>query len=615
MVCLRAQKYRLAEKCFEKESAGVMKRIWSKRWVKWLAALVIIIGAVVAISLTSGTESYADKYAGADLSVGIEGIGRENTYANYLADHAAANDAKSTIEVDVSSVLPADGVEMQEEGLYMASGSKAEWKVEAPESGFYFISLNYKTVPSRGVDMERALYINGAVPFTGADTLTFTRMWGNGGEVRTDNQGNEIRPTQTEVFDWQSAYCKDSRGYNTEPYRFYLEKGENTLTLEATSEPMILGSLTLEAPFKRLSYDGYLATKPTGGMSPAAQGYVEDVQGEDSTVRSSPSLYPRYDRSSPATEPYDVYHTVLNYIGGDAWRNAGQWIEWEFSVPEDGFYNITIKARQNYSRGSLSCRSLYLDGEIPFAEMENIVFAYANAWNSMTLSDQEGTPYQFYLTKGTHTVRLEATMGDMGGILSAMDESIYRLNQVYRKILVLTGVTPDRFRDYKLKDVYPDVIDAMALESKILYKLVDDAVRITGQKSDRVAVAQTLAVQLEDFVDDPDKITQVFTNFKDNITSLGTAMQSMSETKLDIDKIVISGTNAKVNVKRENMFTTLLHEIRSCVASYQVDYNALGDVYTGTESADRARPEHHPENHGGRYLHAPDGHQGEREAG
>lgn len=35
--------------------------------------------------------------------------------------------------------------------------------------------------------------------------------------------------------------------------------------------------------------------------------------------------------------------TVLNYTGGEAWNSAGQWIEWEVEVPEDGYYNLTIK--------------------------------------------------------------------------------------------------------------------------------------------------------------------------------------------------------------------------------------------------------------------------------
>ncbi|MBR7174959.1 MAG: extracellular solute-binding protein, partial [Clostridia bacterium] len=108
-------------------------------------------------------------------------------------------------------------------------------------------------------------------------------------------------------------------------------------------------------------------------------------------------------------------------------------------------------------------------------------------------------------------------------------------------------------------------------------------VAVTGEKSDRAAVAQTLAVQLEQFVENNDRITESFTNFKDNITSLGTAMQNMSESKLDVDLIMITGEDADIPAVHENFFQRAAHEIRSCVSSFFVDYNSLGDKYAATD--------------------------------
>ena len=75
-------------------------------------------------------------------------------------------------------------------------------------------------------------------------------------------------------------------------------------------------------------------------------------------------------------------------------------------------------------------------------------------------------------------------------------------------------------------------MEAMDLESKRLYKIVDEMVDYSGQKADSIATAQTLAQQLERFCKQPNKITTEFTTFKDNITSLGTATLNMSMTKL-----------------------------------------------------------------------------------
>ena len=553
-----------------------------------IGILCIAVIIVVYLLLPKGASSFRAKYKGVDLSTDVEGIGRDDTYDGYLAAHADVGTGAEEVVLDIvtfegdGEVQTVDGAEC----VYTADTTMTTWKVTVPEEGMYNILLDYKTVESRGVDIERAVYINGELPFSGAATLRFSRLWtddpsdfAEDGSFRTDNQGNQIRPSQIERYEWQQAYCRDDMGYTTEPYQFYFQAGENTITLEAVNEPVILRAIKLMPVAQQQDYVSYLAAQPQVEMSEEGKTYSSTLQGESAYLRSSPSLYPRYDHASPVTEPYDVSKTVLNYIGGDPWNNAGQWVEWEFEVPEDGYYNITIKARQAYQRGALSCRSLYLDGEIPFDAMSAISFSYDTAWQMLTLSDEEGVPYRFYLTAGKHTVRLEATLGAMGTVLKDMEASIYRLNQIYRKLLVLTGVNPDRFRDYNLAKVYPEVIEAMDLESKRLYKLVDDTVTLTGQKSDRVAVAQTLAVQLEQFVDRNERITQSFVNFKDNITSLGTAMQNMAETKLDVDLIIISGENAKLPKYNDGFFARAGHEIRACIASYFVDYNALGDVY------------------------------------
>ncbi|MBQ9408345.1 MAG: extracellular solute-binding protein [Clostridia bacterium] len=480
------------------------------------------------------------------------------------------------------SVVTEDG----EKSIYQPDGSSVSWKVNVPESGFYNILLRYKTTSSRGVDIERTLLIDGKVPFAGATMLTFNRLWTDDptsknpdGTYRRDNQGNEIRPSQIEIFDWQEAYFKDSMGYVVEPYRFWLEAGERTLTLVADNEPMIISRLSITPIVQHKTYTEYAATNAEqSGAAPANT--LITLQGEDAYLRSSPSLYPRYDRSSPATVPSSIDKTVLNYIGGDPWNTSGQWIEWEFTVPEDGYYNITIKARQQYQRGSISCRSVYIDGAIPFDELSSIAFSYDTAWQMYTLGDKDGNAYRFYLTKDKpHTIRLEATLGEMGTILSQMEDSIDRLNRIYRDLLKLTGVNPDRFRDYNIPANIPNAIPAMAKESQRLYKLVDDTVAITGQKSDRIAVAQTLAVQMEGFVARNERITQSFSNFKDNITSLGTSLQNMSESKLDVDMIIVSSPDAKLPKVHDGGAYKAWHEIKSCVASYFVDYDSLGNKY------------------------------------
>ena len=512
------------------------------------------------------------------------------SYDAYIAGHADLPAVTEEVSVNLEAFESDPGAKAQasaaSDGIETPEGSLVSWQVDVPQSGLYNIRIDYLTTKSRGIDIEREIRISNEqgqepeVPFDGASTLTFSRIWTDEGEIKKDNRGNHIRPSQVEADPQvQTVYFRDSLGYQTEPYAFYFKEGVNTISLRAVNEPMVICGLTLTPIVSYPTYQEYLAAQPKAEMSSTGKDYSETVQGESSKLRSSPSLYARYDRSSSQTDPYDVEHTILNYIGGDPWTHPGEWIEWSFSVPEDGYYNISVKARQMYQRGALSARTVYIDGEIPFKEMEAVTFSYNTTWEMKTLGDDDGNPYQFYLTQGEHKIRMEVTMGKMGSVLKEVKESISRLNGIYREVLVLTGANPDRFRDYNIAKVYPDAIRRMDRESKRLYKIVDDVVAITGQKSDRAAVAQTLAIQLETFVENNERITESFTNFKDNITSLGTAMQNMSESKLDVDLIMITGSSADVPKVSENFFQSAGHEIRSCISSFFVDYNSLGNSY------------------------------------
>ena len=355
----------------------------SRKWRNILIGVLVAVLVIGGIWLLSRSENnFRSKYEGTDLSTDVTGIGRSNTYTAYLEQYKDLPAVTEAVEVDLTS-FEGEGGEVCADGVMTADESDLTWKVTMPKAGLYNIQLDYLTVESRGIDIEREIAINGVVPFSGASTLSFSRLWTDAGEVRKDNQGNDVRPTQVERYEKQTAYCKDDMGYQTEPYAFYFNEGENELTIRAVNEPVILCAVRLLPIAKFPTYEDYLAAQPEVTMTEAGLNYSQTIQGESSKLRSEPSLYARYDRSSALTEPYSVSNTILNYIGGDAWTNPGEWIEWPFSVPEDGYYNISLKARQIYQRGALSARTVYIDGVVPFEDMEAVTFSYRNNWESL----------------------------------------------------------------------------------------------------------------------------------------------------------------------------------------------------------------------------------------
>ena len=387
-----------------------------------------------------------------------------------------------------SSVGPdndkSDALQIPEKGY-------AEFTVDVKQAGYYSMCAEYYPTTDeddRGISIETKVDIKvsttRAVPFSGADAIAFQRVYTDEKEPTKDNQGNEIRSAQIEDPNrgWMSAYFEDSTGYEVDPYKFYLEEGENKVRLTGVNEKFLIRKLIIGNPEKVPSYEEY--AQANNGKTNNAGDYLDKVQGETAIRRSAPSLYATYDRGSSDTE-YENRQSgeittgntdkqVLNVIGGTQWKVANDWLEWEMEVPEEGDYVIGIKGRQGYNRGYIANRSLYIDGKIPFKEVSQIRFTYNNLWSMTCLQDEKGEAYKFHLTKGKHVIRLKNTLGDLGEYLSQLSDSVFNMNKMYRTILVLTGTEPDAYRDYRIDEVYPEVMEAMEIESKRLYKLVDE---------------------------------------------------------------------------------------------------------------------------------------------
>jgi ABC-type glycerol-3-phosphate transport system substrate-binding protein len=530
-------------------------------------------------------DNYGAKYAGWDF--GSEKPARPDSYTAYHAARRDVPPARTPVPVNLFAWSAGTGLSAVNVGGVRALRTEetgwVEWKVTVPADALYTARIEYYPVPARGIAIERSFAINGKVPFLGADRLSFQRVWGDApGKIRTDNQGNQIRPSQVEKPDWQSAYFNDYLGYVSEPYEFYLHKGVNTIRLTGVDEPLVLRSFTLDAQAKRVPYRDYIAGIDTSRYaSRAANVYLTKIQGENAPLRSDPSLYANFDGSSATTEPSAVGKITLNMIGGQGWGIADQWIEWDFNVPADGMYRISIKARQNYNRGFIASRSFAVDGKVPCDEMAAVPFRYSDDWKLVTPKDVRGDDIYLPLKTGSHTLRLTVTMGRLGDMLNTMEDSVFALNGIYRRILVLTGPEPDPFRDYRVEAVYPDVITEMRNQYHILYKLADDLTAYTGERGAQTASVLTLARQLEMLCGRPDKIPLTLQNFKSNISSLGDSLNALSASQLDIDYILVSGKDARLPDVHESFPEMVGHGLHAFLASFFIDYNNLGNVYRG----------------------------------
>ncbi len=276
------------------------------------------------------------------------------------------------------------------------------------KDGLYNIAVGYYMLEGDTEAAELSLLVDGKEPFEGVKNISLPRLFADDGEVRADGIGNEFAPEQKEVFAWQEKRLTDIEGLNSKPYLFALKAGKHTVTLYDCSTAIAFSHIKLCAEEKAAPYSEVLKLYEEKGYK-NYEGKQLEIQAENAYLKSSYNLISQSDATSANVYPYDALAGKVNYIGGNNWSGAGDTISWKLNAPSDGLYAITFAYQQSYLVNGSAYRVLRVDGEIPFAEAEEIDFNYCNSWKQKVFADESGKPYLIYLTAGEHTLSLEVT--------------------------------------------------------------------------------------------------------------------------------------------------------------------------------------------------------------
>ncbi len=463
----------------------------------------------------------------------------------------------------------------RENCLLWKNGGTVSYEFEIAESGNYSVALSYCPVISDSPNIGLSLEIDGKTPYISASHLKLSRVWVNEKEITTDKRGNQIRPVQIQTELWQNTFIGDPDGLFSKPLFVYLEKGKHEISFKSERSDIAVESVTIGNPEPLKSYSEYSAERDN-----SAEGKFR-IEGEDAICKSDSTLYPSSDGTSYLVSPSDPRKVVFNTIGGENWKKPMQTVTWNIpkeKIGNGGWYRIGIKARQNTMRGLYSNRRIYIDDEVPCAELDDVCFYYSSKWQMVCPKADNEDIYVYLSPEKDHTVTLETVTGEIGNSLRRLDEIVTDLNIYYRKVLMITGPSPDKYTDYYVHEKIPGLTDEFSRISAELKSIQNEIESLSDSKGSEAAVLGNLAVILDKCTDKPLKIPNYLSQIKDGIASVSAWSREYRDQPLEIDFIEFAAADEKFSTCRENLWKTIVFSIKSFIGSFFEDYTSLSDV-------------------------------------
>lgn len=527
------------------------------------------------MKLTEKTSSAAQNY--------------RNTYAQYLTQYADVADAEETLYLTAEHVTTVteesqrrDSYEGKDGVIVIPQDASATWSFTISQSGLYHVGITYMALPGKMMDIEFALRVDGELPFFEAETLTLQRLWKDDGAIRRDNNDNDLKPGQVEQTVWQTKSLWDNDGLTDTDIALYLEKGEHTLSLSLSRESMAVAELTLGGREKLPTYVELQVEYERAGYQPAGSYYFER-QEEESYEKSQPNLAPVAQYATASVIPCSPSKIRLNTLGGENWKYPGETVTWQVDVDTPGLYQLNFKYIQDYIRGFKVHRRISINGKVPCQEMETVEFDYTNVWKNKTLTTDNGEPMLFYLEAGENFITLDVSLGMVTTTLQVVEDSVYRLNDIYRKIIKITGLSPDFYRDYYLENDIPDLLETFQEIADALEEEASHVEEMNGVKGGEASLFYQIAKQLRNFIKNPQKISAQLDAYKSNVSSLAELILRLKEQPLLLDSLSISSENYPLPKASAGFFAEFSFRFQAFFASFFEDYNALGNVYRGEE--------------------------------
>lgn len=495
--------------------------------------------------------------------------------ADYLSSYKEVAQTNYPITLDAKSVdlssnatrkASLDGVS---DVVDISNGGSIEWHFHADQTALYTLKILYYNLPGNS-DFLLSFYLDGKMPYQEANNISLKRVWKDVGTIKTNPIGNDVNPSQVEVNEWISSYIRDFGGFHTAPLQLYLPQGDHVLKLSNLREPIAVKNVELtDTPSVKSNAEAQSEYQKAGYSN--TKGILIKQEAETPYQKSN-ATYAEWEKNDPAVEPNDPVKIKDNVLYSE---DLGIWVSYKINVPQSGLYQISIKYLQNAQIGVSTLRDVYVDGVIPNACFTSVEFPYTTKWKMKTISDSNGKPSLVYLSKGTHEIRFENTLGKWSEVLEQVEKINEDLSSLYREIIMITGTNPDSQRDYYLDREIPGLMAAFKSDASLLNKAANRYDVLNGSQSVQSATLRNVAREINDMIKNPDTIPSRLGTFRSNISSLSDWISDNKDQYVEMDYFIVSSPGEALPAVTANFFEKMKFNFLRFIGSFYEDYNSI----------------------------------------
>ncbi len=524
-------------------------------------------------------------------------------YEVYLSTAGTAGEAS-----DVLEIAAADFVSEEGSGAYLSSymgedgclywdtaGGSVTWEFDVAEEGLYNLALTYCGISGKNYDIVLDVLLDGEIPFENAKNVSLRRLFLDetyfgmaDNAFAKDARGGDVRPALMEQYEWQTEWLTDSATVYPGPLQFYLTEGRHTVTLMLKEESVALKALHFGHADKAAAYEEVLQGWMAEGAADSS-GYYAEYEAEKSYLKNDITLFATYDTANVHVTPSSASAVYYNTIGKNTWKEVGQEITWEFEVPQDGFYYIAFKVKQNEKSNAYSVREISIDGSVLCEEMAGQKFPYQSGWYVKELT-ADGEPMKIYLTAGHHVLGMKADMDEeLAEVLRGVEAVTKDLQHWYREIIKVTGfnadgtrITIDLNRDFDLEKNIPGLLEGLQDCKERLEYYYSVLEGMEGLSGAGASTLKEMAETLKDFLKRPGKIAKRIETFRSNISNLATWRIDMQAQPLTMDKFMVYSPDMDKPKVGGGAWKQLVYRFSMFLDSFAGETNAISG--SGTET-------------------------------